>query len=162
MEKEEIIYFEINNWFEGRDYPNDDIFRKYVDENQFSDDEWCKKNKICSMAGNIDMSTNWCVAAPRSWVEANCPDLLTDKECTYVLCSYGKDGEKRTEYTKKYSEFLCHPDEDGDVYGKNDEWPFPEYKEENFGVTWNNSWWDEQYDEDEDYDDEEIGSESDN
>lgn len=25
--KEDIIYFEIDNWFSGRDYPNDEIFR---------------------------------------------------------------------------------------------------------------------------------------
>lgn len=27
---EEIVYFEINNWFAGRDYPNDEIFYKWI------------------------------------------------------------------------------------------------------------------------------------
>ena len=27
---EEIIYFEINNWFAGRDYPEDEIFSKSI------------------------------------------------------------------------------------------------------------------------------------
>ena len=119
---EEIVYFEINNWFAGRDYPNDEIFYKWIKDCQFRDNEWCKQNKLCVMCGAIDMSMNYCVAAPKSWT------VKTHK--------------------KKYSDFICQPDEDGYAYGHISGWEFPEYKEENFGVTWNNSWWGDEDDED--------------
>lgn len=150
---EEIIYFEINNWFSGRDYPDDKIFRKWISDNQFGDNEWCKENKLCVKYGPIDMSMNYCVAAPKSWVEKNCPKLLTDEEREYVIITSKpkinngilvklgiKDKfeykETRTRYKKKYSDFLCHPDSAGDVYGHIAMWKFPEYKEDNFGATW--------------------------
>lgn len=153
---EEIVYFEINNWFCGRDYPNDEIFRKWINDCQFRDDEYCKENKLCVMCGAVDMSMNYCVAAPKSWVEKNCPKLLTDEECEYEIITSGWDKEtdsvKETvkKYKKKYSDFLCHPDEDGYVYGHISGWEFPEYKEENFGVTWDYSWWGDSNDEEED------------
>lgn len=153
---EEIVYFEINNWFCGRDYPNDEIFYKWISDCQFRDDEWCKQNKLCVMCGAIDMSMNYCVAAPKSWVEKNCPKLLTDEEYEYKIITSGWDKETNdvketiTTYTKKYSDFLCHPDEDGYVYGHISGWEFPEYKEENFGVTWDYSWWGDSNDEEED------------
>ena len=157
---QEIIYFEIDNWFSGRDYPNDEIFRKWVAENQFSNDQWCKENKLCVVAGPIDMSMCWCVAAPRAWVEENCPKLLTDEEFTYatITCSWkdGKEIQKREEHTKKYSDFLCYPDEEGDVYGHIEDWHFREYCEENFGVEWNDSWWGDESDDEDAEDDEET------
>lgn len=154
--EQEIVYFEINNWFSGRDYPDDEIFHKWICNNQFRDDEWCKENKLCVMCGAIDMSMNYCVAAPKSWVENNCPLLLTDTEYVYKTATirWDKEGNEIRdikEHTKKYSDFLCHPDEYGDVYGHiADDWCFPEYKEENFGVTWNNSWWGDSDNEEED------------
>ena len=135
---EEIIYFSVNNWFCGRDYPPTENFKKWLgdDLNQtFSDDKWAKENKLCIYFGVIDMSHNYTVAAPRSWVEKNCPELLTDDEYTYVTCTYGKDGEKRQEHKAKYSDFVDHPDESGEVTARFD-WPYPEYKEENFGCHW--------------------------
>lgn len=159
--KEEIINFEINNWFSGRDYPNDEIFSKWIKDRQFSDDDWCKENKLCVKTGPIDMSSNWCISAPRSWVEANCPDLLTDKEIKYVTIIHQSKKKKlfggyeyedvREEHTKKYSDFICHPEEDDaeTVYGKISGWSFLEYCEENFGVTWDNSWWDDCYEDEE-------------
>ena len=90
---EEIVYFEINNWFAGRDYPNDEIFYKWIKDCQFRDNEWCKQNKLCVMCGAIDMSMNYCVAAPKSWVEKNCPKLLTDEEYEYKIITSGLDKE---------------------------------------------------------------------
>ena len=157
---EEIIYFEINNWFSGRDFPNDETFRKFVREQLFSDDQYCKEHRICVKHGCIDMSHNWCVAAPKSWVIENCPQLLSDEGYEYktITRHYDKDindwVETENEYTKKYSDFLCYPDEDGDVYGHVDEWCFPEYCEQNFGSTWTNEWFDGLESDDEDEDDE--------
>ena len=145
---EEIIYFSVNNWFSGRDYPPTKNFKKWLgdDLNQtFRNDEWAKKNKLCIYYGVIDMSQNYTISAPRSWVEKNCPELLTDEEYTYVICSYSKDVEKRETIKGKYSDFVDHPDEDGEVTARFD-WPYLEYKEENFGCHW--------YEEPCDYDDE--------
>lgn len=156
---EEIIYFEINNWFCGRDYPNDETFRKWVANRNFSDDKWCKENKLCVLYGPIDMSENWCVSAPRSWVEENCPQLLSDKSFDYVTITYKTDKETgqpvniREEFSKKYSEFLCKPDVYDEVYGHIDYWLFPEYCEENFGCKHTNQWFEDNYGGDYDYDD---------
>ena len=155
----DIIYFEINNWFEGRDYPPYDVFKKWMGNYQLANDEWCKENKLCVMYGSIDMSMNYCVAAPKSWVLENCPKLLSDEEYTYSIYTYDfkTEGTVVHQKKKKYSDFLCHPDEYGDVYGHiADDWCFPEYKEENFGVTRNDSWWDNAYDDDEEDDEEEY------
>ena len=156
---EEIVYFEINNWFCGRDYPKDDVFKKWIATYQFRDDEWCKKNKLVVLCGNIDMSISYCVAAPKSWVLENCPKLLTDEEYEYeiVTCGWDKETNEPKEtvdiHTKKYSDFLCHPDEWGDVYSLIDDWQFPEYCEDNFGVQWHKDDWEE---DDSDEDDDEY------
>ena len=159
---EDIIYFELDNWFCGRDFPNAEPFITWMcnDGNSFTD-EWCKKNKLCVEAGPIDMSLCFCVTAPRSWVEANCPKLLTEEECGGYSIISRWDEEKNemvgeSKYQScKYSKFVCKPNKDGDVYGRLSHWPFREYKEENFGVHWNN-YYDEENDEeyDEEHDDE--------
>lgn len=105
MIMKEIVYFEFNDWIAGKDFPNDEIFRKWIIDNQFKDNEWCIENKLCVLCGAIDMSMNYCVAAPRTWVEKHCPKLLTDEEYTYktvrIHCD-DKGNEKRTvkEHTK--------------------------------------------------------------
>ena len=149
---EEIIYFSVNNWFCGRDYPPTENFKKWLgdDLNQtFKNDEWAKENKLCIYYGYIDMSQNYTIAAPRSWVEKNCPELLTDDEYEYaIITSQPKRNngilvklgikskfsvkEIKTTYKKKYSDFVDKPDEDGHVTSRF-EWPYLEYKEENFG-----------------------------
>lgn len=113
---EELVYFEVNNWFCGRDYPNCDPFIDWLSNDlniKFRNDEWAKENKICVLASIVDMSNNFCVTATKKWVEENCPKLLEEEN----------------------SKFLRYPDEDGDVYGQFDN-HFLEYKEYNFGVTW--------------------------
>lgn len=159
---EEIVYFEINNWFSGRDYPKDETFSNWINTHQFSRGDWCKENKLVVLCGNIDMSISYCVAAPKSWILDNCPKLLTDEEYEYktITSSWDKNNNiisKEHTYTKKYSDFLCYPDEWGDVYSRIDDWIFPEYCEENFGVHWHK---DEEEDsnEDDEYYDIETGS----
>lgn len=137
---EEIIYLEFNDWFGGRDYPEIPNIEEWVGEcdrpgykSPLFDDEWCKKQKICVAVGAIDMSCNFCITAPRSWVEQNCPECLTDD--VYTKDFHYFNGQTKTE---KYSfnQFRRAP-EDGNiiVYGRFG-WPFLEYKEENFGRTW--------------------------
>ena len=157
MNNDKVIYFSVNNWFLGRDFPDTPNFRKWLgdDLNQtFMDDAWAKENKLCIRHGTIDMSFNYVVSAPREWVEKNCPELLTDDEYTYGIMSHSKDGEKRTDYTKKYSDFVFKPEEDGSAPEDDWGWPFLEYCEENFGCQW--------YYEEPDYYDDDEDNEEDN
>ena len=135
MEKEEVIYFELNNWFSGRDYPAAEPFATWVHEYKFRDEEWLKENRLVVTETCIDMSLNWCITAPKSWVEKNCPELLTT-----------------------YKEFIRQPDPEypDDVpesrfseYGPT----FFEYTEENIGThTYVRGEWDYPDDDEEDDD----------
>lgn len=111
---QDIVYFELNNWFSGRDYPEDEPFLSWMSSDlnlKFKDATWVKANKLCVAFAFVDMSQNFCITAPISWVQNNCPSLLT-----------------------KYTEFLREPDEDGEVYGRFGH-KFLEYTDENFGIT---------------------------
>ena len=112
---EEIIYFEVNNWCPGEDYPTAEPFYDWLgdDMNQtLRDDDWAKENKLCIGFTVVDMSFNYTVAAPRSWVEENCPVILEEPW---------------------KSKFCFEPEDDGECYGNNSR--FLLYCEENFGVT---------------------------
>lgn len=133
-----IIYFSFNNWFSGRDYPRDEKYRKLINEHQFNNEDWVKENKLVVVCGPLDMSMNWCVAAPKQWVEEFLSELLTDEEYVYTLIQHYKGEDTEVKYNKKYSDFVYSPNEDGEIickYGM----PFMEYSEENIGVHW----WDE-------------------
>lgn len=110
----DIVYFELNNWFAGNDYPYDEPFLSWMRNDlkiKFRNKEWVKENKLCVVFDFVDMSQNFCITTTKEWVENNCPKLLT-------------------EYTK----FLRLPDENGEVQGQFGHW-FLEYKEDNFGIT---------------------------
>ena len=112
---DEIIYFELNDWACGVDYPDAQPFIIWIEDGIvpiFRNERWVKENKLCVRASNVDMSQNFCITATKEWVETNCPELLT-----------------------KYTQFLREPDEDGDMDGRFG-CPFLEYEESNFGVTW--------------------------
>lgn len=163
MENKEVVYFSVNNWMGGENYPPTENFKKWLsdDFNQsFRNDTWCKENKLCVYYGTVDMSTNYTISAPMEWVEKNCPELLTDDEYTYIV-RYGKptkngyDWEDK-EIKKKYSDFVYVPN-DGEELPDNDDLgdiPFREYCEENFGSEYYEThWWgDDEEDDDEDSD----------
>ena len=113
---EEIIYFELNNWFCGRDYPNDEPFISWLSDDchqKFRDNDWVTKNELCVVFQILDMSQNYLITAKKSWVEENCPKLLTD-----------------------YKEFLRFPkEEDDDTPVGRTDYHFLPYEKENFGVT---------------------------
>lgn len=112
---DEIVYFELNNWFSGRDYPNAEPFISWMGNDlnlAFLNEEWVIKNKLCVVASIVDMSNNFCITATKEWVNKNCPELLT-----------------------KYSEFIREPDEYGEASGRFGSY-FMEYSEENFGIHW--------------------------
>lgn len=113
----EIVYFELNNWFPGRDYPDEKPFWDWINNHNhrdvFEDDDWCRRNQICVVQSVVDMSFNYCITATKSWVETNCPRILTE-----------------------HKKFLRFPDEDGNVYGQFG-CPFNEWCEENFRCEYN-------------------------
>lgn len=112
---DDIIYFELNNWIPGEDYPNEEPFLSWLsdDVNQkLKDESWVQDNQLCVVFNYADMSQNYCVTAKKSWVLDNCPSLLT-----------------------KFRNFLRFPDEYGDIIG-NYGCLFLEYEPENFGVLY--------------------------
>lgn len=122
----DVVYFELNNWFAGEDYPNDEPFLSWMKNDlniKFRNEKWVIENELCVVESIVDMSSNFCITAKKEWVEKNCPKLLTD-----------------------YKEFLRYPekyedeDEDGEVYGRFGN-HFLEWSEENFGITYD----DEEY-----------------
>ena len=164
----DVIYISVNNWFCGRDYPPLDCFKKWLgdDLNQtFRNDKWAKENKLCIYCGNIDMSCNYTISAPREWIEKNCPELLTDEEYTYYTILqkpkknlFGKFEyvEERIENKKKYSDFV-YKQEDGETKPDCDKFdmPFREYCEKNFGSKYyETGYWDDEGDDEEDSEEE--------
>ena len=113
----EVVYFELNNWFSGRDYPDAEPFLSWMECNkenkyyiQFRDESWIEENRLVVVESLVDMSMNFCITATRDWVEQNCPELLST-----------------------YKEFIRQPDEDDEApYGRFG-CPFLEYEEENIG-----------------------------
>lgn len=110
---EEIINFELNNWFAGRDYPMAEPFLSWMKNDfriVFRNEDWVKANELVVVYFPLDMSQNFLISAKRSWVEANCPELLT-----------------------KFTSFIRKPDADGisySYYGPE----FLEYSVENIGI----------------------------
>ena len=105
---EEIVYFELNNWFTGKDYPPCEPIASWVHEYRFNKDEWCKENKLCVLAGNIDMSQNWCITAPIGWVKENFPQLLSEERYTYTVTTY-RESSREAKYRKGIFRFPQTP-----------------------------------------------------
>ena len=167
MEKNDVVYFSVNNWFCGRDYPDTPNFRKWLGDDlyqSFRNDVWCKENKLCVYYGIVDMSQNYTISAPREWVEKNCPELLTDDEYTYYTMISRPKKKKlfggyvyetvKEECKKKYSDFVYDPElvEEGECDRIGD-MPFREYCEENFGSEYYEThWWGDDEDDENDED----------
>ena len=88
-----LIYFELNDWFKGRDYPNEEPFIGWIKNNNFSNDDWCRQNELVVLFGFIDMSRNWCITATEDWVKKNCPKLLTNEVSKYIIITHSSDKE---------------------------------------------------------------------
>ena len=74
-----IIYFQLNNWFAGKDYPDAEPFNSWMSNlnDTFLNVDWVKKNKLCVFVHNVDMSVSLCITAPKKLVSEQCPELLT-------------------------------------------------------------------------------------
>lgn len=108
----EIIYFELNDWVCGRDYPDVEPFISWMEGDAnpiFINENWVKENRLVVVESIVDMSLNYCIAATKEWVQLNCPELLT-----------------------KYTQFIRHG-EDGDLPEGRFGCPFLEYNEDNIG-----------------------------
>ena len=108
-----IVYFEINNWSLGKDYPDNEPFISWMSDDlkiKFRDENWIKENKLVVVESLVDMALNYCVTATKEWVQSNCPELLT-----------------------KYTQFIrC--EEDDDLPEGRFGCPFLEYNEDNIGL----------------------------
>ena len=109
----EVVYFELNNWACGRDYPDAEPFVSWMSnefKQKFRNEDWIKENKLVVVESLVDMSMNYCVTSTKEWVEENCPELLS-----------------------VYKKFIRQVDEDSDPpYGRFG-CPFLEYEEDNIG-----------------------------
>lgn len=112
----EVIYFELNNWFAGRDFPAEEPYLSWMQcnaENNYCiklrDKKWIEENKLIVVESLVDMSQNFCITATKEWVEKNCPTLLT---------THNKFLRKEIDGEVPYGRFDC---------------PFLEYTEENIG-----------------------------
>lgn len=137
----DVVYFEVNNWFPGRDYPDAEPFHEWLNgDEDFFTDEYCKENKLVAVLSFVDMSVNYCIAAPIEWVEKNCPKLLNDDEVhEYITLMYGPDGEREVKNSWSYSEFvkkpyLADPNDLSSVEVDARFGYFLDYCEENFGL----------------------------
>ena len=120
---QEIIYFDLNNWTRGVDYPNAEPFITWMGNDiklYFSNKEWVKKNNLVVVVTIGDLSVSYNITATKKWVEENCPELLT-----------------------KYSNFICIPEEDDDIPEPRIYGHFLEYSKENIGLHYDNSWWED-------------------
>lgn len=129
----DIVHFTLNNWMVGKDYPPGEPFETWMSFYTLTHNTWCREQKICVYYGNIDMSTNYCVTATREWVEKNCPQLLSDDTYTYKETVYKGSLKETTEKIGKFSDFVVYEDDDEEEANNKFDWPFLEYKEENFG-----------------------------
>ncbi len=141
---DEVVYFQLNNWFAGEHYPAKEPFLTWCGNDynlQFDNEDWVKENKLVVVRSVLDMSAQWNITAPKSWVLKNCPDLINDPQC---------------------AKFIVTPDEENDdmVRGR---WgtPFLPYIEENIGITWydiyDDKWIDVSYDNNEEEEEEDNG-----
>ena len=94
---EEVVYFEVDNWFAGRNYPDAEPWLSWMNPDHkivFRSDEFAKENKLYVVASFVDMSQNFCITATKKWVEENCPELLTKYERFLRHCEEGEEVPK--------------------------------------------------------------------
>lgn len=111
---EEIVKFSVNNWTPGIDYPEDFPFCLEGDASPFAHNDWCIQNKLCVVLSFVDMSFNWCITAPKTWVEVNCPCILGSNFQYYDYAEHDRFNKPFRDYTKE--NFGCIGFERGEYY----------------------------------------------
>ena len=134
----DIIYIELNDWSYDN-HPKYEPVEEMIFNGTLTDNDYLKENKLVVVESYVDMSRNFCISAPRSWVEENWPKLLTDEEYEYKVNIYFK-GETTTKIIhKKYSDFIRKPyladlNDLDSVEVDSDFGYFEEYNEDNYGL----------------------------
>ena len=80
----DIIYIELNDWSYDN-HPKYEPVEEMIFNGTLTDNDYLKENKLVVVESYVDMSRNFCISAPRSWVEENWPKLLTDEEYEYEV-----------------------------------------------------------------------------
>ena len=130
MDNHEVVYFQMNNWFAGRDYPAEEPFLTWMKDDcklLLCNGKFAKQNQLCVKVRIVDMAHVFMVTALKSWVEKTCPSLLTE-----------------------HSRFLVQPDASGRYMGRFGMEAF-EWKPSHVGTYWMDD-----YDSEEDEEDEEA------
>ena len=113
---EDVVYFELFDLYKLPYYPREFPFLWCTPEflPVFLDDAFLKENQLCVVIqtfryplAKYGYGFDWCITAPKWFVDKYCPKLLTDERYmeTDIHCSF------------PYSNLLRFPDEDGIVYG---------------------------------------------
>ena len=135
----DAVYFELNNWYAGEDYPDAEPFLTWCGNDlnlYFNNEDFVKQHDLCVVTQVIDMSVNWCITAPKSFVLEYCPKLLSDEVLTTKYTLTSKDGTKETEKSFPYSRYLRFPEDGEDtVYGRFGA-EFLEWSPENVGIKY--------------------------
>lgn len=81
----DLIYFSVDDWSCGEDYPDKEPFITWFTSNyenpnhityKFEDDKWCKENKLVVVCTLLDLSLNFNIIAAKEWIERNCPYII--------------------------------------------------------------------------------------
>ena len=95
----EIVYFELNNWFPGRDYPDAEPFNSWINTptytDAFEDNDWCIENNRMDLNDRFDEEKNGCTTKEvgyksnlKWWFK--CPRGLHDSD-QYFMCFVTND-----------------------------------------------------------------------
>lgn len=114
----ELIKFTLNHWNAGSGYPDCEPYLTWMSDDHiaeyFGNDTWCKENKLAVVLGLVDMSYDFCVIAPKEWVEKNCPEIIGSKfECSLDTKVNGWG----TPFAPNYEDYIG-------FYGYNDDWDY--------------------------------------
>lgn len=116
---EETVKFSVNNWAPGKDYPEDFPFCLMGAASPFAHQDWCVENKLCVVASTIDMSCNFCITAPKEWVEKNCPCILGSKFEYAPSAESDKWGIPFRDYLPKNFGCIGYDDDEGEYFELN-------------------------------------------
>ena len=115
---EEIYYINLNEW-DYNGHPNSDPFHDWMDDTKLDtylrNEQFAKDNKICVRWFIIDMSVQFCITAPKSFVDKLCPCLWEEENKKFIKPAsdfpddeppeswlYGEYGEYFLPYTDEY------------------------------------------------------------
>ena len=103
---EEIYFIELNHWSAGDGYPAEEPFFTWMSDSNldtyFRNEEFVMNNKICVRWFIIDMSIDFLITAPKSFIDKFCPELWKSENKKFI-----QSAKKLTElpYSWLYGEY---------------------------------------------------------